>query len=39
MPDFEQKRKAIALLFDRNRGYPKKPDFEQKPKAIALLFD
>ena len=29
MPDFEQKPKAIALLFDRNLGYPKMPDSEQ----------
>ena len=39
MPDFEQKLKPIALLFDRKRGSPKMADFEQKPKPIALDFD
>ena len=29
MPDFEQKPNAIALLLDRNLGYPKMPDSEQ----------
>ena len=36
MPDFEQKPKAIALYFDRDRGYPKMYDFEWN-KSLLLL--